>query len=509
MHAPMKLRAHTAKIQAFETLSVSRHAAKLVLNDSNSLPFRKRIEFFLLRFLLSFQNGVLWLFEINDGLYEERLRLEDLKKRSLIDSYGEGPLYADYPRMHFFGLTFKHVPESDSLHSWGYTLPYEEREGAMNGALWEMVERHATYYEPRASSVHYPKQIKGDASWLLAYSSRHIQEQHTEARSTMREEVFRNVSGFWVPSVTGDHSRFFPMHTMYWGNRDSFSPPYLRDITTSGCGGGATKEDALTSAVYELIERDAFLLHWFTKTPPLRMTLPDIESPFFSHVREAESRFGLEVYFFDMSYDIKVPVTACLIIDPVLNILAFGAKATTHLEDALRGAYMEALGTLTLIRNRGRVIEPTLLDTLIDTKEWGSKAVNKSVRVNLYNSKKGLETIRSLWCGGSVVAFSARQEHFESVRDGDSAYDHLIAQFRNQVRAGSAGYHIYVHACTSVLTKEYHSHVVRAYVPSLLSLHLDERFVAPVSPRVFEFSRVKGSNVTRESELNHLPHPFP
>jgi thiazole/oxazole-forming peptide maturase SagD family component len=505
----MKLRVHTAKIQTFEKLPVSRHAAKLILSDTKDLPLRKRIEFFLLRSLLSFQSGVLWMFEIKEGLYEERLRLEDLMKRSLIESYGEGPLFADYPPLHFFGITFKHRPESESLHSWGYTLPYEDRGDALRGALWEMVERHATYYEPRASTVHYPKLEKGNASWLEKYLSGYTKQQCVDMGTTKGDSVPRDVPGCMVESVTGDRPRFFPISMLYWGDRRSFPVPPQRDMTTSGCGGGRTREGAIASAVYELIERDVFMLHWFTKTPPRRITLPHTESPFFAHVRDAESRFGLEVYFFDMSYDIEVPVTACLIIDPVLNMLAFGAKATTHLEDALRGAYMEALGTLTLIRNRGRVIEPTLLDTLIAQKEWGSKAVNKSVRVNLYNSKKGIETMRALWCGGSDVTFSARQEHFESVRGRESAYDHLMSQFRAHIKAGSDGHHIYVHACTSALTKEFHSHVVRAYVPALLALHLDERFVAPVSPRVFEFSRVKGSNLTCESELNHLPHPFP
>lgn len=44
------------------------------------------------------------------------------------------------------------------------------------------------------------------------------------------------------------------------------TPPY-GDMTSSGCAAGIHRDAAFTSALLELIERDAFMRHWLTQTP--------------------------------------------------------------------------------------------------------------------------------------------------------------------------------------------------------------------------------------------------
>lgn len=504
----METRSPTPKIQTFENVEIRSHAPKLILEDSDNLPVSKRIYYFFLRLMFRMRHGVVWVFEFGESLYAERHLLENLKSSSFIDSYGEGPIFADYPHMHFFGITFRHRHQGDRLHAWGYSLPGEKKEKALRGALWETIERHATYYDPKATTVTYPTFSQGDASWLFKHIPHYTVGQQTEPDLVHTEQALQHIRGLRVRSITGGGARFFPINTFYWGNRNVFHPPFTGDMTTSGCGGGKSRNDALCSAVYELLERDAFLLHWYTKIAPPRLSLSSEMNEFTSHVHDAQSRFGLEVYFFDLTYDVSLPITACLLIDPVLNILAMGAKASMNREDTLRGAYLEALATLFLVRSRNRNIDPTLLERLHARIQWGSREVDKSVRVNLYNSPEGIEIIKHIWCTGTQ-GVTLHNTQTTLIPEQSTPFEHMCSEFRRLVRDKGEGYHVYAQECNSSLTKKFQTHVVRAYVPALLKLHLEEHFVAPLSSRVFEFARAHGKNFESEIDLNHLPHPFP
>jgi ribosomal protein S12 methylthiotransferase accessory factor len=56
-------------------------------------------------------------------------------------------------------------------------------------------------------------------------------------------------------------------------NPRAFDAAYRRRLltyaTTSGCASGRSRDDALLRAVLELVERDAFMRHWFAQTPGL------------------------------------------------------------------------------------------------------------------------------------------------------------------------------------------------------------------------------------------------
>ena len=90
------------------------------------------------------------MFSLAENLFKERLDTRCIDKTAdLLTSYGEGVLYCDYPRFNFFGISFKidnDVQYKHSLHSWGYTLPGEDKAIAIKKALWESFERQSTYY---------------------------------------------------------------------------------------------------------------------------------------------------------------------------------------------------------------------------------------------------------------------------------------------------------------------------------------------------------------------------
>lgn len=506
------MKEHSSKIAFLESHTLQSLEKHVVVEDDTRLKIRARIRGFFLRTLLGIENGVLYVFSLRERMLRERLVLEDLKNERIIDSYGEGVVYADYPRINFFGIFFRVGANEKVLRSWGYAMPYEDKSLALRKALWELCERSASFFSKEGETEKGVTERKGDATPL--YESI---PKCTEAQTKVHDDIVRSVddlrsiTGRRMRPLFGGSSKFIPLQTFFWGDRIADGDVYLHEPTTSGSGAGTSFETATVSALYELIERDHFLLYWFSGVAPREIDVRLVEGQFFDAVRDARERFSLEVYFFDTTYDIDVRACVCLIIDPVLDIAALGGKVSALSEHALTASYLEALATLNLVRSRNARVGEERLTKLVEEKNWGSMSVDKSARVNLYNSPKGIRMLREMFLGREAKQitypeYSAQSRSWEN--EGEE-YRHLAHEMERLYQKKGEGYETYVHEFTSPLAKRFGYRVVHAFVPAFLKMHLTERFVAPISPRLTEFMKTHNKSDIALSNLRHLPHPFP
>ncbi len=549
------MRQPSARISYLETETITSLSQELVTDDKPNLDLRSRLRLFLLRQLLGTKNSLVYVFNLKEKILQERTNLERLKAEGYIDSYGEGPVYADYPRLNFFGISFSPDKNKPPLRAWGYSLPYEDKALSLQKSFWEVCERHTTVYSSNISTVKYPTFTKGDASFLFELIPRYSEEQTNSDSSLLAQKSdLENITGFYASSLTGGSKRFLPADCFFWGERvknsdightqmstiqgvpakydeayplygeDYFAKDnaevhhmhmsddkYFQDTTTSGSGGGATKTQAILSSLYELIERDVFLLFWLTGVKPPLIDVEDETGEFFDQIREARQRYNLEVYFFNLTYDVAVPSCVCLIIDPVLNLVALGGKVHSAGEEALKNAYMEALATLNVLRSRGKRVPEAVLQKLINQNKWGDESINKTERVNLYHSLLGIATIKKIWLNDnhksiSLAEFCAQGKVYA---EEDEELSDLLSQLKALVEKKGEGYHAYVHHFSSVLTKRFGSHVARVFIPAFLKLHLTEKRVTPISQRLVEFAKEHQKIIDSDKDLNHLPHPFP
>ncbi len=506
------MRQPSARISYLETETITSLSQELVTDDKPNLDLRSRLRLFLLRQLLGTKNSLVYVFNLKEKILQERTNLERLKAEGYIDSYGEGPVYADYPRLNFFGISFSPDKNKPPLRAWGYSLPYEDKALALQKALWETCERHATCYSPNIKTVKYPTFTKGDASFLFDLIPRYSEGQILSDSSLLAvKSDLESVMGYHAVSLTGDRKRFLPADCFFWNGQVNQEDKYFQDTTTSGCGGGASKAGAILSATYELIERDAFLLYWLTGLKPPLVEVENEVGEFFDQVRVARNRYKLEVYFFNLTYDVAVPTCVCLIIDPVLNLVALGGKAHPAGEEALKCSYVEALATLNVLRSRGKRVPEAVLQKLINQNKWGNESINKIERVNLYHSPLGLATIKKIWLNDnhksiSLAEFCAQGKVYA---EEDEELNDLLSQLKALVEKKGEGYHAYVHHFSSVLTKRFGSHVARVFIPAFLKLYLTEKRVTPISQRLVEFAKEHQKIIDSDKDLNHLPHPFP
>lgn len=165
----------------------------------------------------------------------------------------------------------------------------------------------------------------------------------------------------WMPRQ--ERLRWVPEHLAYYGApaRDD-SARFLYECS-SGVALGGTREEAALYGAFELIERDAFLLHWYS-----RAALDPID---LATVRDSEARVyldratadGYTIHLFDATSDVGLPVIQALAINPENGDGATFSAAGAH-PDPQRAARAAVQEVVVMILLQGRAARTSREDRL-------------------------------------------------------------------------------------------------------------------------------------------------
>jgi thiazole/oxazole-forming peptide maturase SagD family component len=445
-------------------------------------------------------------------LYATKNLLETLRQDGFIRHYGEGPIFNDYPKFHYVGINYiiDKDASAETQLAWGYCLPDGDVETAFSKALGESLERQASYYLPNLSSAKFPRIKSGDASWLYPLIPHFTDAQlNNNDLLVQTGDDLLHCQGFYAKSLTGDKKRFFPFETFYWGSVVDPDQKIAFHHTTSGSGGGLTRDQALVSGWNELIERDHLLLYWFSGIPPKRIAVASLPAELKEYIDRTTRKYNLEIYFLDLHHDINMSVGACVIIDPVLHRISMGAKAGFNGVQVLESSLLEALAVLSSTRSRDRAVSESELKDIISGTPFTNKVL-RSDRVNLYASAYGNELMRtSFLCGEDTDFTSFDANATVNLTNYSEQLEYLKTAFGALVEEYGPGYHAYFHEYESVWLDRLHYHAAHVFIPSLLKLHLNETLATPVSKRLYEFAEIHGKKDFGAPKINPLPHFFP
>lgn len=484
---------------------------KFVSLKPTHFAVQKSIFNILLQKMLGLVNGEIFTLHTTEPIAVRSL-LERLKHTGLVSRYGEGPLYSDYPKFNYVGIyhTVQKNDRHDTSHTaWGYSFLEDSSELAFSKALGELVERHASYHLPHSKSVTYPILKHGDASFLYPHIPKFTAHQKPRNKNFVSSASdMQNMLGFRAKSLTGDRKRFLPFEAFYWGPYSHNEQKIFAHPTTSGSGGGKTISEATLSALGELIERDHFLLYWLSGIKPKRLENKAVPGSFGEYIRLCEQNYDLEIHFLDTSHDIAVVSCVCVIIDPVLNLIAMGSKVGTDGITVLKGAYLEAMAVLTSIRKQNKAFPEHKLKEVLTHKVFTSP-VGHTDRLNLYSSRYGIDLIRKHFLGGESLSFEQFSKDNQVFSSEEEKLVYLVKEINALVEQHGPGYHAYIHIFESRWLAELKYHAVHVFIPQFLKLYLSENFAAPLSDRLTEFGKKHGKSIISEKNLNPLPHFFP
>ncbi|KAA9397832.1 bacteriocin biosynthesis protein SagD [Haloarcula sp. CBA1130] len=153
----------------------------------------------------------------------------------------------------------------------------------------------------------------------------------------------------WVPAedLLTDKRCSLPAETVH------YPPPSnaVRPATTTGLGLGNTVTEALLTGLYEVIERDAAMLSWYSTFEPLRVAVDDHER--YDTLRRRATSEGLDVTALLLTQDVDVPVITVALERDEWPRFALGTDADLDPGAAAVGALEEAVQNWMELDNMG------------------------------------------------------------------------------------------------------------------------------------------------------------
>jgi len=253
-----------------------------------------------------------------------------------------------------------------------------------------------------------------------------------------------------------------------------YPPPErrYREPTTSGLGLGNSAVEALLSGLYEVLERDAAMLSWYSTFQPLELT---VEDPVFEALRDRAASEGLAVTTLLLTIDVDVPVVAAAVQRDEWPQLAFGTAVSLAVESAARSALAEALQNWMELRGMGP-----------------EDAASAPGAIGTYAETPGLAAT-FLDAEMSVPADAASST---TPQDSVAELDAVVE------RVDSAGLTAYAARTTTRDVERLGFEAVRALVPGAQPLSFDEMAFG-------ERARSVPETLGVEPRLDRAHHPFP
>jgi ribosomal protein S12 methylthiotransferase accessory factor len=372
------------------------------------------------------------------------------------------------------------------------------KEQAIRGAIGEAVERYcAAQIDPAlpilSSAIKLGAQAVAPPEFVLFSGSQYKSGKVSFHQWTPSDELA------WVPGreLPSGAICFVPACLTYLKfpsarREDSLAPP-----SSNGLAAGPDIDFAVLHALYELIERDAFLITWMTRLPA-----PEIQfahaSSLATSIHDHYLRHGVKLRVFRMCTDLSAHVMLAVALDQTgtgpAAIVGLGCEASPY--RALIKALFEICQAHSGERHRystdppgSRLRHPEDVHTLVDHSGWF--------------------TIREHLDGLSFLLESGRSEELSSLPDysASSVRDSLENCVASLVRSGSRV--LYVDLTTPDVV-DYGFRVVRGFATGLQPIHFGWGQERLGGSRLFEMPKKLGfaNRTLSESDLNPHPHPL-
>lgn len=270
------------------------------------------------------------------------------------------------------------------------------------------------------------------------------------------------------------------------------SEPFIRNPISTGLAAGESREMAIHNGLAELVERDAFMIYYLTRTE-----LPVIDlgtaSPRIQRLVDRVTAHGLELTVLDATTDLGVPVAIAVLVDrdsrPAVTVAAAGGTdATAVIESALEEVVQTRLWTIQQLETAERAPEEIRHEEITGYEDRGL----------LWAAHDRISDL-DFWIK------SHRETAIEEFRASGLTEEDVVEQVTE------AGYDCYAVDVTTRDIGDLGFTVRKVVAPRLQPLYLLERL------RYFGGDRLTQTPVEMgyrdapltDAEHNTVPHPFP
>ena len=386
----------------------------------------------------------------------------------------------------------------------------ETLEVSRMSAEFEMLERYASIVP------HTKPELAGSFSELVKAGYRMVSPEklsmnlvNDEVKKQYGFDTYSDDKSYrWrlVTNLADGLEYYLPEQVMYYDAQLVSGEKRFMYETSNGCAMGGTFEEAVMYAMLELVERDAFLMHWYNRIAPKQLDISGVKNDYLRDVVRYMTCIGYEIRVMDITMETGIPAIWVAAIDRNYHgkMKCYNA-AGAHInpEKALEGALVEVATSIGIY---DRMIRSGELDEqLAKLKGHPEAVIGIEDHVYFYSLEENFHNIEPYYLNEQKVEFTARFRDWYEREDRTFTLKQFAERFRK--------YHpdIYVGVLESKVNRELGLWCVKAVVPSMLTMTFG------VKNQRLNLERIRKGAVEAgitdreipEEEINTTPHPFP
>lgn len=404
------------------------------------------------------------------------------------------PLYNDEPKIFSYIAEYKTRDKHNKDVASGFSF---NKERALTRVLGEVIERYCLdNYKGKHLLIGSCEELgkgKIDLGEVVSFSSAQLKNPDFKQFRLNRESRFGWIEGMVLPS---NQRVLIPAQLASFNyNKLKNEPTILMPLST-GAAAGISLDGAIYRGICEIVERDAFLIHYLNKLPSPKIDLGLIQNQDeeIHKILKIFKRYKLELTVVDITTDLQIPAFAAVTLDrtglgPSVSV---GLKAGFHIKDSIIGAIEESLMARSWIRDKFVYLSP----------HYKRSKIIKSFedRSHFWFLVKSIKHL-NFWIKSKNIQNNIQLKHVGGEPDKLEKSLKILKKQNMDV--------IYVNI-TSDAIKKWGIFVAKVIIPQLQPLYLDEKYPYLGGDRLYRVPVQLGFQKRRkqESQLNKIPHPF-
>ncbi len=380
----------------------------------------------------------------------------------------------------------------------------ESWERALAQSVGEMYERYfLSLYKSNELRLASVNELKADHVAHLdpAYLTRLSESQVKALGSRSWDE---SVPLRWVEGVRVSSGKkvLIPAQLVFWNYSCANDEARLCESNSSGLGAAGSSAGALLAGLHEVLERDAFLAHWLTKTPLERITLASVPGEKCARFVDRARKHGVRMSLFRAGTTGGIDAFYALLEDERGRgnpRVVLGGSCKSNPVAAIERALEEVWSIYFAVRAEEKGSYELLAEDYVPFKS--PLAIGK--RVSLWSHQDTAPEI-------SFLLKVKEQDFSVPSRTGTrNAHEELLTTVEDIEKQG-VGYEVFAYHAVHPLLAEAGIFATRVIVPALIPLYYSEH-MAPtlLTHRLAQWSAQQGFGDKKCAISNVFPHPYP
>lgn len=446
-----------------------------------------------------------------------RQLVQFLKKKGVLrDGPVNEPWFTDSPKLHAAAFMCDMRRTGTDGHKRlrgfgrGTSETYEE---ALSKGIGELLERYPLMnYKTKDFLRASPKTLRAQHIDFLDPAS--VAGFTEQQRKDFPDYMYKPDATFaWVKGkeITSGRTTLIPAQFVFWNYCKHQSPfePVVRQSNTNGAAGGFSYEAAVVSAMHELLQRDAFFLHWLPKVAPRRVVVDSAKHKRLESLMKEVQSYQLDIHFLYLTVDHALPVYACALISREDNgrpKLSLGGGSGGGHEDAMFDALREAINVHRWIRLDEYREGPFTFDREGYTPFRGGAMKLQEQRLRWWGQSRMFADFEWFLSGKQVALSELEAAEPYTAQEPKAELARLLAHLRKK----GGGYEVFVYAAKDPVLSAVGYHSVKVIIPALVPLYLDETFAPLAAERLALLKPSLPKKPKRVyADFYPWPHPFP